>query len=259
MSNLSDMIWVELRKAIRSRMPLWTGLGSLFMPLAIAFLIFVARNPQISQSLGLISAKANLVAYSATDWPAYINLIGLFIAAGGFILFVLILSWVFGREFSDATLKDLLAVPVPRSSILLAKFIVAAGWSAVLSLILLIAGLLMGVLINLPGGSPGVILQGSLLVLASSFMTIVVVLPFALFASIGRGYLLPFGLAVLTLMATNLVALAGWGEYFPWAIPGLFAQAKSPLAPISFWIVFLTGLVGMLATYLWWKFADQNR
>jgi ABC-2 type transport system permease protein len=259
MNNLSDMIWIELRKAIRSRMPLWTGLGSLFMPLGIAFLIFVARNPQISQAMGLISAKANLVAYSATDWPAYDNLMGLFIAAGGFFLFVLIVSWIFGREFVDGTLKDLLAVPVPRGSILMAKFIVAAAWSVVLSLVLLITGLLMGFLINLPGGSPDVILRGILLGLVSSCLTIVVVLPFALFASIGRGYLLPIGLAVITLMATNFVALAGWGEYFPWAIPGLFAQAKSPLAPVSFWIVFLTGVAGLFATYLWWKYADQNR
>jgi len=259
MNNLSAMIWIETRKALRSRMPLWTGLGSLFMPLAIAFLIFVARNPQISQALGLISAKANLIAYSATDWPAYINLTGLFIAAGGFILFVLILSWIFGREFTDGTLKDLWAVPVPRSSILLAKFIVASVWSAGLSLVLLITSLLMGALINLPGGSPDVILRGSLLGMAGSCLTILVTLPFALFASIGRGYLLPIGLAILTLMATNFMGLAGWGEYFPWAIPGLFAQAKTPLAPVSFWIVFLTGLVGMLATYLWWKYADQSR
>jgi hypothetical protein len=42
-------------------------------------------------------------------------------------------------------------------------------------------------------------------------------------------------------------------------VPGLFAQGKSPLPPISFVIVVLTGLAGMLATYLWWKYADQNR
>ena len=69
MNNLSDMVWIELRKAVRSKMPLWTALGSLFMPLGIAFLIFVARNPVISEKLGLISVKANLMAYSATDWP----------------------------------------------------------------------------------------------------------------------------------------------------------------------------------------------
>ncbi|HLE51770.1 MAG TPA: ABC transporter permease, partial [Anaerolineales bacterium] len=107
-------------------MPLWTALGSLFMPLGIAFLIFVSKNPEISQKLGLVSAKANLIAYSATDWPTYLRLFGQIIAAGGFFLFVLAVSWVFGREFADGTLKDMLAVPVQRSSILLAKFIVVA-------------------------------------------------------------------------------------------------------------------------------------
>lgn len=259
MNNLADMIWIEFRKAIRSRMPLYTALGSLFLPLGIAFLIFVSRNPEISQKLGLISAKANLVAYNATDWQTYLGLFGLLIAAGGFFLFSLIISWVFGREFADGTLKDMLAVPVQRSSILLAKFIVVAIWSGVLTMFILIVGLVMGMIIKLPGGSISVILQGSALVVITACLVIAVVLPFALFASVGRGYLLPMGVAILTLMMANVVALAGWGEFFPWAVPGLYAQAKGTLAPISFWIVFLTGLTGMIGTYLWWKFADQSR
>jgi len=60
-------------------------------------------------------------------------------------------------------------------------------------------------------------------------------------------------------MMANLVAVLGWGEYFPWAVPMFYAQRENSLAPISYWIVFLTGLVGMIATYLWWKYADQNR
>jgi len=259
MNNLSDMIWVEARKAIRSKMPLGTVLGSLFMPFGIAFLIFVSKNPEISQKLGLISAKANLMAYSATDWPTYLGLSGQIIAAGGFFLFILIISWMFGREFTDGTLKDMLAVPVQRSSILLAKFIVVAVWSAALAMLIFIISLVMGAIIHLPGGSIGVIFQSSALVVITAGLTIAVAMPFALFASAGRGYLLPIGLAVLTAMMTNLVAVMGWGEYFPWGVPGLYAQGKSSLAPISYWIVFLTGLAGMMATYLWWKNADQNR
>jgi ABC-2 type transport system permease protein len=259
MDNLSDMIWIELRKAIRSRMPLWTALGSLFMPLGISFLIFVSKNPEISKKLGLISAKANLIAYSATDWPTYLGLFGQIMAAGGFLLFILIISWVFGREFADGTLKDMLAVPVQRSSILLAKFILVVIWSVALTVVIFVAGLAMGVLIKLPGGSVNVILQGSDLVLITASLAIVVVLPFAFFASVGRGYLLPVGLAFLTAMLTNLVAIIGWGEYFPWAVPGLYAQGKSSLTLVSYWIVILTGLAGMMGTYLWWKFADQSR
>ena len=97
-----------------------------------------------------------------------------------------------------------------------------------------------------------------MLVIASC-LTIVVTTPFAFFASVGRGYLLPLGMALVLLMLTNLAVLAGWGEYFPWAVPGLYAQGQSVLTPISYGITGLTGLAGMIATYAWWKFADQNR
>ena len=96
-------------------MPLWTALGALFIPLGIAFLIFAAKHPELSQKLGLVAAKANLTAYYATDWPAYLSVYGEVIGAGGLILFILVLTWIFGREFSDGTVKDLLAVPVPRT------------------------------------------------------------------------------------------------------------------------------------------------
>jgi ABC-2 type transport system permease protein len=259
MNNLTDMIWIELRKAIRSRMPLWTALGSLFMPLGMAFLIFLARNPELSRKLGLVSAKANLIAYSATDWPTYLGLFGQILGAGGFFFFVMAISWVFGREFADGTLKDMLAVPVQRSSILLAKFTVAAAWSAAMTIVIFILGLGMGAIIQLPGGSLSVVLRGSIVAAIAACLCIAVVLPFALFASVGRGYLLPLGVAVLALIMANLVVVVGWGEYFPWAVPMLYAQGKNYTGPISYSIVFLTGLAGMIGTYLWWKYADQSR
>jgi ABC-2 type transport system permease protein len=259
MSALADMVWVELRKALRSKAPLFTSLMSLFMPLGVAFLIFVARNPAISRKLGLISVKADLLAYSATDWPAYMRLSSMIAAAGAFFLFVLVVSWVFGREFADGTLKDLLAVPVSRATIVLAKFIVVAAWCVALSVIMLTIGLLMGVIIGLPGGSAAAVLQGCGLVLLTACLAIATVLPFAFFASAGRGYLLPVGIAVLALISANIVALAGWGEYFPWAVPGLLAQGEASLSAASYWVVVLTALAGMLATYAWWMRADQNR
>ncbi len=259
MRNLKDMIWIETRKAIRSRMPLWTSLASLFMPLGMGLLIFASKNPAISHKLGLVSAKADLVAYAATDWASYIGLTSLVIAAGGFFFFILVVSWVFGREFVDGTLKDLLAVPIQRSSIILAKFIVIAIWSFMLTLVILVFSLTVGALINLPGFSKEVIFDGCIHLVATALLVMVVSTPFALVASIGRGYLLPLGAAVLMLMGTNIMAVAGWGETFPWAVPGLFAQGKTILPPISFVIVFITGVLGIIATYFWWKYADQNR
>jgi ABC-2 type transport system permease protein len=259
MNNLINMIWVETQKALRSRVPLFTTLGSLFMPLGMGFMLFISKNPEISRKLGLISAKAELLSANATNWPSYLGLFSQIIAAGGFFLFVLDISWVFGREFSDGTVKDMLAVPVRRVNIVLAKFFVAAVWSVAQGVVIYAMGLVMGALIGLQGGSASVMFHGSVLVAVTSVLVIVSVAPFAFFASVGRGYLLPIGAAVISLIMANLAMVAGWGEVFPWAVAGLYSQGYAGLTPMSYWIVFFTGLAGIVATYFWWQLADQTR
>jgi ABC-2 type transport system ATP-binding protein len=69
----------------------------------------------------------------------------------------------------------------------------------------------------------------------------------------------PLGAVILSLIMANLLAVMGWAAYFPWAVPGLFAQGKGYLLGISYPIAVLTGLGGMVGTYLWWKYADQSR
>jgi ABC-2 type transport system permease protein len=58
-----------------------------------------------------------------------------------------------------------------------------------------------------------------------------------------------------------VVIVAGWGAYFPWAVPVLYSDAAkaATLEPASYWVVVATGLVGIAGTYAWWQTADQNR
>jgi ABC-2 type transport system permease protein len=261
MNNLSATVWIELRKATRSRAPLLTAVGFLIMPLAGAFFMIIYKDPEFARQAGLISAKAQLVAGSA-DWPTYLSLLSQAVAVGGIVLFSLIGSWVFGREFVDGTMKDLLAVPVSRSSIVLAKFVIVAVWSGGLALMIYLAALGMGALIVLPQVPIGVFLQGGATLAITAGLVIALVTPIALFASIGRGYLLPLGVAFLAIVLAQIIAAIGWGSYFPWSVPALYAGiagGQATLDPASFWIVILTGLAGMLGTDLWWKYADQNR
>ena len=148
-------------------------------------------------------------------------------------------------------------MPVQRVSILLAKFILITAWAALLTMVILVSGLLMGMLLGCQGISSPV-RGGSGRVLLRLPRSLVV-LPFAFFASAGRGYLLPIGMAVLALLIANLAVVIRWAELFPWSIPLLLAQAKTPLPPASAWIVILTGVAGIFATWLWWMKADQPR
>ena len=260
MSDLTNALWIELRKAARSRMPLFTALGFLVVAFGLAFLMFIYKYPAFARSLGLISAKAKLAGGAAT-WPYYLGLLGQTIAIGGLLVFSLVESWVFGREFADGTLKDLLAVPVSRATILLAKFLVVVLWSLLLTVMLSLVCLLLGAAIGLLQGTKEVFWNGTVTLAVTACLVIVDVFPFAFFASVGRGYLLPMGVTLLVLLLGNVVAIAGWGSYFPWAVPALYVEraGRVNLEPASYLLVLITGLAGLAGTYLWWKYADQNR
>jgi ABC-2 type transport system permease protein len=261
MRYLMSMIWVELYKAGRSRMVLFTLLGFLLMPLMDAFFMIILKDPEFARQSGLISTKAQLMAGTA-DWPTYMSVLAQAVAVGGILLFSLIGSWVFGREFVDGTVKDWLAVPVARGTILLAKFIVVMLWSLALTLFVYVVALLLGLWIGLPQGTAATIWQGTRTIIGTVALVVGVMTPVAFFASIGRGYLLPMGMTIVFVLFANVLSVAGWGTYFPWSIPSIFAGAGDGamrVEPASYLIVLLTGVAGIALTYFWWQHADQHK
>jgi ABC-2 type transport system permease protein len=255
MSNLAQAIWVEFLKARRSRMPLLTAFGFALLPLGGGYFMIILKDPELARRVGLISAKAQ-ITMGVADWPAYLRFLALATGAGGIILFGLIASWMFGREYSDRTVKDLLALPTSRSAIVFAKFVVVAAWSAALIVIICLVGLGVGAAIGLPQVSLQVFLRGGVTVAVAACLTIALVTPIAFFASAGHGYLPPIGVMILAMGLAQVIAAAGWGEYFPWSIPGLYVQGEN-LGTVSYVIVILTSVAGIAGTIIWWELADQ--
>lgn len=261
MNNFAQALWVELLKARRSKMPLLTAVGFSLAPLAGGFFMIVIKDPDLARRMGLISAKAQIMAGTA-DWPSYLGVLAQATAVGGFIIFSFIGSWVFGREYADHTVKDLLALPTSRAAIVLAKFVLIFLWAAALTLMIYLIGLGVGFTIVLPQATFEVFWRGTIIVASTAVLTIALVTPIAFFASAGRGYLPPIGVAVLAVVMAQFIAAAGWGEYFPWSVPALRAGIVGPrsaqLGVVSYLIVLLTSLVGMLGTLGWWKLTDQS-
>lgn len=256
MNHFTQAVWVETLKFRHSKMSLLSLLGFLLIPLMGGFFMIILKDPEFARRVGLISAKAQLLAGTA-DWPTFLNLLAQAVAIGGIILFGFIGSWVFGREYADHTVKDLLALPTSRSTIVLAKFVVVMGWSMIVTAVIYFVGLGVGTAVGLPSVPSEVFRQGTITIVISAVLTISLVTPIAFFASAGHGYLPPLGAAILAIFLAQIVAVAGYGEYFPWAIPALYSQG-SPIGPASYLIVFITGIVGIAGTFLWWELADQT-
>jgi len=262
MNALLAAFWAEALKARRSRVSLVTAAGFSIFPIIDGLFMFILKDPERARTMGLISAKAQITA-AVADWPTYFQVLLLGTAIGGAILFAFITAWVFGREFSDHTAKELLALPTPREIIVGAKFVLTALWILGLTLMVFVIGLGIGKAVDIPGWSLelGWASFWSLMLIALlTFM----LMPFvALFASAGRGYLPPLGWAFLTMALAQIAGVTGWGDWFPWSVPGLLSSMSGPRAePIemhSFILVLLAFIAGVAATFAWWRSVDQSR
>ncbi len=262
MKNFTSALWTETLKVRRSKVPFFTTLGFSMVPFVGGLFMIILKDPEAAKSMGLISTKAQLLAGTA-DWPAFFNILAQAMAVGGAIIFAIITAWVFGREFTDRTTKELLALPTSRETIVFAKFIVTAVWTFVLSLYIFGLGLIVGSLVDIPGWSTELLRSAFLDVLGPAVLTIAL-LPFVAFiASIGRGETPAFGWTILTVALAQIAVVTGWGEWFPWSVPALFSGAVGPRAEQigihSYVIVLLACMIGLAATFYWWRNADQAK
>ena len=262
MKGFLSSLWTETLKMRRSNVPLLTAIGFSIAPLVAGLFMVILKDPEAARSMGLISTKAQLVGGTA-DWTTFFGFIAQAVAIGGALVFAIVTAWVFGREFSDHTAKELLALPTSREAIIGAKFIVIAAWTTLLSLFIFLLGLIVGALVDIPGWSTDLLRSAFGDVFGSAALTIALLPYVALLASMGRGYLPSFGWTLLSVFLAQIAAAMGWGDWFPWSVPALFSGAAGPRADLlgmhSYIIVIFTSLIGLAATFWWWRSADQTR
>lgn len=166
-------------------------------------------------------------------------------------------SWVFGREYTDKTISELLVKPVSKLYVVLSKFIIIFLWDVLMAFLMFAVVFIMGIFIGLSGGTWLLIMNSFLTFIAASLLTMVVSTISALLANVSKGYLAPIGFAFLIVVISNVVAQAGLAAFFPWTIPALFIS-KVPLGFASIAILAITGITGFVGTVAWWRLAEQQ-
>jgi ABC-type transport system involved in multi-copper enzyme maturation permease subunit len=212
---------------------------------------------------GAFKQKAVLMSFAA-NWSSYLSLLSQAVGVGGVLIFGFVASWLFGREYSDGTAKDLLSLPTSRVKILNAKFIYYIIWCFALVISNLLLGLLFGFLLELPGWETVIFANNMEIYFNTTILIILLNTPIAFFAIIGKGYLAPLGFVALALVFAQIIGAMGFGKYFPWSIPGIYSgsggeELKLQLNVLSYIIIIMTSVLGYLSTVLWWKHADQSK
>lgn len=250
---MNAAIRVEALKLVRS--PVGT-IGTLALVVGTITLLggitatLVGGNPEMIAKMG---------AVATLDWNGLLHSAAQITAAGGLLGFGIVLSWMFGREFTDGTITGLFALPISRSRIALAKLAVYAVWAIMVSLILtlgiLTLGLLLGYGTPTPDAWASLGRQGGL-----AMLTAATAIPVAWVATVTRSLLAAVGAAIALVVIAQVGALAGAGGWMPLAAPALWAMsAGAAVKPAQLSLTVVFGIAFAALTSASWIRLQLNR
>lgn len=249
---LGGLIGTEFTKLRRSPAPPATLAGLSLGPLGLALLMWIAADPERAAGFGLLGDKASLTGLELT-WTAYSTWLVALVGIGGMLVLPFVVAYLFGREYTDATIKNMLTLPVHRPWFVMAKLVVALTWWMVLVGVVAGEGVVIAALLGLPGIGAATVAQalGRVLVAAGiSFLLVPIVVWVTL---ISQGMVAPVAFALAMLAVGNLLGHTGWAVWFPWSIvPSLIGLVGAPadLPPGSYGVVTLTFVLG-IALSVW--------
>jgi ABC-type transport system involved in multi-copper enzyme maturation permease subunit len=253
----------EVIKNRHSRITWVTFIAFALAPVFGGVFMFLMKDNGAEGLSGAFKSKAVLMSFEA-NWNSYLGLLSQAVGVGGVLIFGFVASWLFGREYSDGTAKDLLSLPISRTKILNAKFIYYILWCVALVVSNLMLGLFFGILLRLPGWDYIQFSNNIHVYFVTTLMIIALNIPIAFFALVGKGFMTPLGIVAILLVLAQIFGALGFGNYFPWAVPGIYsgsggAEMKSGLNSLSYLIILFTSIAGYTGTILWWKYSDETK
>lgn len=258
MKHLLAALSVETLKVRKSKVIWIIAAAFTIAPLMAGLFMIILKDPELAESSGLVGAQAEFAGEA--DWPSYLGLFAQMIGVGGIFVFGFVISWIFGREYADHTVKDLLTLPYSRAVIVIAKFMASFTVSFLLSIYILLIGFIIGWMIGLPEWSLDVVMHSLFIIFIVTALTILLSTPVAVFASFSKGYLAPLGFLVVALIFSQIIAAIGYGEYFPWSVPALYSgmTGENIINLSGVIMIIITSLLGVFSTLFWWLYADQH-
>lgn len=251
--GLGAAVSVEGRKLIAARVPLATAILLVVGVTAICLSTTVAAE---TGSPGVVAKLGPLVA--AGGWPGYVNAALQVTAAGSAGACGILLSWTFGREFSEGTVTGLFALPVSRGSIAASKLIVYLAWSVVAAVAVTISlftvGLLAGFGVPEPADLGAAARLPVLVVLTSS-----VVVPVAWVATLSRGLLGGIAATIALVVSAQVLVFSGAGSWYPPAAPALWALDPTGANTVAVAVAFAVPVVFTGLTLFAWRRLQLDR
>lgn len=214
MNGFAIALSTEWSKFWRARVVQLTTL-LLVVAIPLIDIAFLNAGDKYTAKLGPAFAEGGWVALFAgsTQISANAAVIG-----GGVLL-----GWFVGREFVQGTIVGLFALPIARSTIMLAKLVMYGLWITAVSVGLPLVLIAIGSALGFGAVDPALAVKQALVMALSGLIA----LPSAWIATLSRGYIGAIGAMAILLVIATVGAVSGSGGWLPPAAPGLWAATGS--------------------------------
>ena len=178
------------------------------------------------------------------------------------LLFAIMISYLFGREYNEHTLKTMLTIPVSRGNFLLSKYVMFLVWILILTVVTSLSTLVFGFIAGLEGFSLKLFIDSFIQLLFANVLLFLTFSPFV-FLSLVITNMVPamVGGAGLTLV-NMLIYGQTWAPYVPWVCPYLIASGEiagyNASISLSYGIILATFAIGLIISYIYFTKTDVS-
>ena len=178
------------------------------------------------------------------------------------LLFAIMISYLFGREYNEHTLKTMLTIPVSRGNFLLSKYVMFLVWILILTVVTSLSTFVFGFIAGLEGFSLKLFIDSFIQLLFANVLLFLTFSPFV-FLSLVITNMVPamVGGAGLTLV-NMLIYGQTWAPYVPWVCPYLIASGEiagyNASISLSYGIILATFAIGLIISYIYFTRTDVS-
>ena len=178
------------------------------------------------------------------------------------LIFTIIISYLFGREYNEHTLKTMLTIPVSRAKFLVSKYIMFLVWIVILTIVTSISTLIFGFAAGLDGFSIKLYADSFAQLLYANVLLFLTFSPFV-FISLFITNMVPAMVGGAGLTLVNLLVYGqNWAPFVPWVCPYLIASGEiaeyTTSITVSHGIILATFVIGLVISYIYFTKTDVS-
>lgn len=234
-------IEMEFLKLKRSNIFLLSLIGAILPPLLMFIAVFAFDE---GHTFELLFSNVNM----------YMS------ALFAILLYAIMISYLFGREYNEHTLKTMLTIPVSRGKFLLSKYVMFLVWILILTVVTSLSTMVLGFVAGLDGFSIKLFIDSFAQLLFANVLLFLTFSPFV-FISLFITNMVPAMVGGAGLALVNMLIYGQtWAPYVPWVCPYLIASGEiaeySASITLSYAVILATFAIGLVISYIYFTKTD---